>query len=61
MTLFRVVTEIEADNLAQAWAKSSQGHPRNFATGGNWTGFKSFRIEEVFRSFELNLEEKENN
>lgn len=58
--IYRVVSEIEADSLTDAWAISAKGHPRSFRPGEDWGEHRSFTIQEISREITMTTE-KENN
>lgn len=60
MPKYKIITEIEAGTLFEAWGKSAHGHPTSFAPGQDWSGFLGFKIQEVSSEISMTVE-KENN
>lgn len=62
MGIYKVTTEIEADNIGDAWRISAKGHPENFASSSDWSHLESFEIEEINREFAyIKVKTEENN
>lgn len=59
MTIYQVITEIEAESISEAWDISSEGHPKSFSPSQDWRLFKKFTIQEISSMITMKVE-KEN-